>query len=509
MCLPRWRCRRGSPPATGATRPGPSAQAATTRPARTAATAASGGCCRVLFLNLDMAALAGQQVSCTQRRRARPACCAVPSPPRPPGGPLPPALASPAPACRPCPCLRCSDTYYIAHVKEACAFLGDGMSKITQLEQQVHGRQRDLSNEDELRFGVHQEVLYARNRPAVEGAQWTGIVTQIAIEMLESGKVDAVVCVQADEQDRFTPKPVVARSKADILAARGVKPTLSPNLSVLATVEALDVKRLLFIGVGCQVQALRSIEPYLGLEKLYVLGTNCTDNGPRQGLEKFLNAASSDSASVLHYEFMQDYKVHIKHTDGSFEYIPYFCLPANDLNDVIAPSCYSCFDYPNATADLVVGYMGVPYQNTDMTSHLQYLTVRNQRGQELLNSVRHRLEAVPPVSGGSRSAFVMQTVLADDEAKLGKAPDPAPRWLGNLLAWVLTRLGPRGLEFAKYSIDYHYLRNYIHVMRHWGPQRAQQHIPEFARRIVAEYDGKGAVSERAALKGPMPGGRKP
>ena len=48
---------------------------------------------------------------------------------------------------------------------------------------------------------------------------------------------------------------VVARSRADIMAARGVKPTLSPNLNVLATVEALmpDVKRLLFIGVGCQV----------------------------------------------------------------------------------------------------------------------------------------------------------------------------------------------------------------------------------------------------------------
>jgi coenzyme F420-reducing hydrogenase beta subunit len=41
-----------------------------------------------------------------------------------------------------------------------------------------------------------------------------------------------------------------------------------------------------------QVQALRAVEPYLGLEKLYVLGTNCTDNGPREGLEKFLNAAS-------------------------------------------------------------------------------------------------------------------------------------------------------------------------------------------------------------------------
>lgn len=50
---------------------------------------------------------------------------------------------------------------------------------------------------------------------------------------------------------------------------------------------------------------------------------------------------------------LQDYRVHIKHLDGSFEYIPYFCLPANDLTDVIAPSCYSCFDYPNALADLV------------------------------------------------------------------------------------------------------------------------------------------------------------
>ena len=47
------------------------------------------------------------------------------------------------------------------------------------------------------------------------------------------------------------------------------------------------------------------MEKYLNLDALYVLGTNCVDNGPRQGLEKFLNVASSDPDSVLHYEFMQ------------------------------------------------------------------------------------------------------------------------------------------------------------------------------------------------------------
>ena len=54
-----------------------------------------------------------------------------------------------------------------------------------------------------------------------------------------------------------------------------------------------------------QVQALRAVEQHLGLEKLYVMGTNCVDNGPRQGLQTFLQAASSKPDTVLHYEFMQ------------------------------------------------------------------------------------------------------------------------------------------------------------------------------------------------------------
>lgn len=375
------------------------------------------------------------------------------------------------------------------------------MCKAETLEEQVHGRSRKLDDDDELHFGVHKEMLYAKNTPPVPGAQWTGIVTQIAVEMLQSGKVDAVVCVQSDAHDRFKPKPVVARTVEDIIAARGVKPSLSPNLEVLATVEALDVKRLLFIGVGCQVQALRAIEPYLNLDKLYVLGTNCVDNGPRQGLDKFLKAASKDPDTVLHYEFMQDYKVHIKHLDGSFEYIPYFSLPANDLNDVIAPSCYSCFDYPNALADVVVGYMGVPYNNTDMTLHPQYVVVRNERGSEMLGAARHRLEASATVSRGDRRALVMETVNSDDEAKLGKFRDPAPVWVGNIIAWLLNLVGPKGLEFAKYSIDYHYIRNYLYVSRNWAPGRAAAHIPKFAQRIMEQYNKDGAVTKRLALTG--------
>jgi 7-hydroxymethyl chlorophyll a reductase len=36
-----------------------------------------------------------------------------------------------------------------------------------------------LDDDDELHFGVNEQMLYARNVPAVDGAQWTGIITQV------------------------------------------------------------------------------------------------------------------------------------------------------------------------------------------------------------------------------------------------------------------------------------------------------------------------------------------
>lgn len=33
------------------------------------------------------------------------------------------------------------------------------------------------------------------------------------------------------------------------------------------------------------------------------------------------------------------------------------------------------------------------------------------------------------------------------------------------------QIGPKGLEFARYSLDYHTIRNYLHVNRLWGKER--------------------------------------
>jgi coenzyme F420 hydrogenase subunit beta len=369
-------------------------------------------------------------------------------------------------------CSECGlcDTYYIHYVKDACAFLNQ---QIGDLEVVAHGRSRNLDNPDDWYFGVSQEMMAARKTEPIPGAQWTGIVSTIAIEMLNRGLVEGVVCVQNTKEDRFQPMPVIARTPAEILAARVNKPTLSPNLSILEQVEKSGMKRLLVIGVGCQIQALRAVEKQLGLEKLYVLGTPCVDNVTRAGLQKFLDTTSRSPSTVVHYEFMQDFQVHFKHEDGSSEKVPFFGLNTKELKDVFAPSCMSCFDYVNSLADLVVGYMGAPFG-------WQWIVVRNDTGKEMLDLVQDKLETQPVMSKGDRHNAVQQSIPAYDKGVT------LPMWAAKLMGVFIEKIGPKGLEYARFSIDSHFTRNYLYVKRQ-HPEKLADHVPDYAQKIVQQY----------------------
>jgi coenzyme F420 hydrogenase subunit beta len=291
--------------------------------------------------------------------------------------------------------------------------------------------------------------------------------------MLNRGLVEGVVCVQNTAEDRFQPQPILARTKEEILAAKVNKPTLSPNLSVLEEIEKSGMKRLLVIGVGCQIQALRAVEKKLGLEKLYVLGTPCVDNVTRSGLQKFLETTSRSPETVVHYEFMQDFRVHFKHEDGSIEMVPFFGLKTNKLKDVFAPSCMTCFDYVNSLADLVVGYMGAPFG-------WQWIVVRNDTGKEMLELVKDQLDTQDVMSSGDRKQAVQNSIPAYDKGVT------LPMWAAKMMGVVIEKIGPKGLEYARFSIDSHFTRNYLYVKRNY-PEKLAAHVPEYAKKIVEQY----------------------
>jgi coenzyme F420 hydrogenase subunit beta len=170
---------------------------------------------------------------------------------------------------------------------------------------------------------------------------------------------------------------------------------------------------------------------------------------------------------------MQDFRVHFRHSDGSEETVPFFGLDTPRLKEVFAPSCLSCFDYTNAGADLVVGYMGAEYGR-------QWITVRNTRGQELLDLVGEELDQAPATTRGDRRQAVQQGIEAYDKGLR------LPMGLATLLGYVVKRFGPAGLEYGRFSIDSHFTRNTLWLRRH-HPEIVERHIPAFAKKIVSRY----------------------
>jgi coenzyme F420-reducing hydrogenase beta subunit len=412
-------------------------------------------------------------------------------------------------------CSRCGlcETTFVSHVTSACAFLGEGMSRMDVMEESIHGRSRHRFTMipslvdafvDEARFGVmyRNNSMFLAQGYGIPHAQWTGCVTAIAIAMLESNLVDAVICIAAssDEPSNLgwcSPVPLIAKTVDDVLRGRRVKPSLAPSLKVLDQIQAdPSIRRLLFCGVGCAVQAFRAVEKELNLDQVYVLGTNCADNSPTpQAAQNFIRQGLQvDSHDVLGYEFMQDFQVHLK-TEKSYTKIPYFTLQGSIAENSIATSCLACFDYTNGLADVVVGYMGAPLTgNGQMDQSYQTVTIRNVKGAQMVETAisRNYLQQVGDVTGsGSHEKLATSTVASDSIVlKMTGQPVPEqgmPMMLGKVLAAVLGYIGPKGVHFARYSIDYHILRNYLHILHEWGPEKAEQHMPQHSKDIVRHY----------------------
>jgi coenzyme F420-reducing hydrogenase beta subunit len=422
-------------------------------------------------------------------------------------------------------CSKCGlcETSYVSHVTDACAFLGDGMARnIDGMEPTVHGRRRrhdfvwsDISRNngansiiaEEGRFGVMTRPMQLAKGKNVDGAQWTGVVTGIAVSMLESGMVDAVICIASngDGDDWSNPQPILARTVDEVLRGRGVKPALAPSLAVLDKLKdsSTDVRKLLFCGVGCAVQAFRAVQHELQLDEVYVLGTNCADNSPTpEAAKEFLSRSFKDKLEgkrVRGYEFMQDFRVHVKYDGGteqsqpSYERLPYFSLQGDLAEFAIAKSCLACFDYTNALADVVVGYMGAPLDSS-MDASFQTITVRNKSGERMLKCAlgSGRLQLGPDATGyGSHEKFASTTVSSDNivQKMVGgeMKSEGMPRLFGELMATLMSAAGPKGVNFARYSLDYHILRNYLHALDFWGERTARNMIPAYSLEIVDKY----------------------
>jgi coenzyme F420 hydrogenase subunit beta len=403
-----------------------------------------------------------------------------------------PALAAPEPRkmCTDCGLSRMA---MAGQCGQACQFL---QPDYPAMETAVHGRPRDEELTDEVFFGPFRAMYRAALKAPLAGAQWTGIATRLGARLLEDGLVDAVLCVGPDPDDRWRPQPIIVTDPAAMARARGMRMGYAPLLALLEPAAAAGHKRIALIGIPCQVYALRRIEAQLGLEKLHVIGTPCSDNTTTENFHAFLARLSDRPETISYLEFRPDYRVELRFDDGTRRDIPFLKLPISDLpRDFFPLTCRTCVDYTNVLADITVGYMGGEGR--------QWLIVRNRRGQALLDLLGDEIVLEAPGSRGRRDGavrgFMENTIRAAGGLPLRRIPKP----LRGLVAWMQPRVGPRGLEFARARVEMKAIETVLHL-RHAAPRRMKTMVPDHVWRIAARYGLEPAPGEHHSGGGRTP-----
>lgn len=359
---------------------------------------------------------------------------------------------------------------------EACQFI---KPNYPALETQVHGRPRDLSRPDELHFGPFIKMLRAGLKNPSAGAQWTGITTRIGERLLETGAVDAILTMTEDPEDRWKPLPIIIDKASDMAKCRGMRMGYAPLLSLLEPAIAKGYKKMAVIGIPCQVYALRALEKELGLEKLYVIGTPCSDNTTTENFHHFLSLISSEPEEINYLEFRADYHVEVRFKSGKKKEIPFLKLPLSTLpNDFFPLTCRTCVDYTNVLSDITVGYMGGQGE--------QWLIVRNQRGEELLNLLGDEVRTSAPGTAGKRHSAVVGFMKNVERAAGGLPLRKMPNWLRPIVGWLMPKVGPRGLEFARTRVEMKAIETVLHLRREQAAKMASM-VPKHIWPLVEPY----------------------
>jgi coenzyme F420 hydrogenase subunit beta len=379
--------------------------------------------------------------------------------------------------CTDCGISRSSEPRRCGH---ACQFIKPDYAT---LEARVHGRTRDPARPDEIYFGPFRRMLRAALKSPKVGAQWTGITTRLAERLLETGAVDAVLTMVPDPADKWRPMPVLVTRAEGMARCRGMRMGYAPLLALLEPARALGYRRLAVIGIPCQIYALRALEAELGFEKIYVIGTPCSDNTTTERFHQFLDLVAAQVGTVAdkitYLEFLADFHVELRFTDGRSKKIPFLQLPISRLPPDFFPlTCRTCVDYTNVLADITVGYMGGEGE--------QWLLVRNERGEELLGLLGDEVRTRAPGSAGKRQGPVKGFLANTLRAAGGLPLRRMPGWLRPLVGWLMPRVGPRGLEFARARLEMKAVETIVHLRRE-QPTRIKNMVPAHVWSLVKPY----------------------
>lgn len=212
-------------------------------------------------------------------------------------------------------------------------------------------------------LGNYKTCVSARStdKEILKGSQDGGIVTQLFAYALEEGIIDgAIVAGPSDEP--WKPQPMVATTKAELLAARGTKYNLSPNVSLIKeATRSYGLDKVGIVGTPCQMQAVRKGQLYpVGLRDVpdkiaLAIGIFCMENFPYQSIEAIVEDHCNQKLESVTKMDITKGKFWAYTERGAVSQIP-----LKVTHKYEQPGCHVCLDYVSNLADVSTGSVGSP-----------------------------------------------------------------------------------------------------------------------------------------------------
>ncbi len=210
-------------------------------------------------------------------------------------------------------------------------------------------------------IGYYQKTTVAKSTDdtILKQTQNGGIVTTLLIHALNNKLIDGVLLTGRDEN--WIPKPIIARTPKEILDATGSIYALSPSLITYKdAVYKYKLKRLAFVGMPCQIRAVRKLQFFPPLSDKFgkfilIIGLFCTSNYSYDSMKEIIqNEIKVPITKVKKLDIAQG-KFIVYTKDGLVKEIP-----LKKVKKYNWPSCQFCKDYTAEFSDISVGSVGAP-----------------------------------------------------------------------------------------------------------------------------------------------------
>jgi len=209
-------------------------------------------------------------------------------------------------------------------------------------------------------LGYYQKLIAAKCSDAevLKVVQNGGVVSSLLIHALETGLIDGVLLT--DRDDNWYPKPVIARTKNEILACSGSKYTIAPTLSTYKdAISEFKLKKLAFVGMPCQIQAVRKFQLLSPLSEEYgkfklIIGLFCFSNYSYDLINMFIPGELGIPISTIKKIDVSNGKFCVFTKNGTIKEVP-----IQKTKKYNWASCQYCKDYTAEIADISVGSVGV------------------------------------------------------------------------------------------------------------------------------------------------------